>query len=152
MSIFRNCLFQWTVRNYKTYGFGGGSFCFRSSSSCLSPKGLANHSLVFVKFLALWFLLPPLKLESIEVGLSTWVSSNFSFNPRSNYGVLLVGQSKIPSTRCQVAIRPLLKKFLHVHGAFCFRTALNPNKGREVVNNLFCKENTGEIHVARKWG
>jgi hypothetical protein len=44
--------------------------------------------------LALWLFLPPLKLESIEVGLSRWLFSNFSFNPHFNFGVLSTEQSK----------------------------------------------------------
>jgi hypothetical protein len=85
MSIFRNRLLQWIVQDYRPSRFGGGSSCSTSSSSRLSPEGLANWSLVFFT---------PLKVESIKVGLFKHESSNFTFNPCSDFGVLLVGQSK----------------------------------------------------------
>jgi hypothetical protein len=76
-SIFKSCLLQWIVRDYRPSRFGTGSSCFRSSSSCLSHEGPTNWSLVFLNFLVLWLLFPSLKLESIEVGLSRHASSNF---------------------------------------------------------------------------
>jgi len=85
-SIFRNHLIWWIVQDCKAYGFGVGSSSSRSRSFHLSFEGPTNWSLVFLNFLALWLLFPPLKLESIEVGLSRHASSNFFFNLHSNFG------------------------------------------------------------------
>ncbi len=85
-SIFNNHLIWWTVQDCKAYGFGVGSSSFRSWSFRLSFEGPTNWSLVFLNFLALWLLFPPLKLESFEVGLLRHASSNFSFNLHSNFG------------------------------------------------------------------
>jgi hypothetical protein len=77
-SIFKSCLLRWIVRDCRPFGFGAGSSYFGSSSSYLSPEGPIDWSLVFLNFLALWFLFPSLKLELVEVGLSRHAFSNFS--------------------------------------------------------------------------
>jgi hypothetical protein len=88
VSIFKSCLLPWIVRDYRASGFGMASSYSRSSSSCLSFEGPADWSLVFFNFLTLWLLVPTLKLESVEVGLSRCASSNFSLNLHFDYGVL----------------------------------------------------------------
>ncbi len=87
--ILKSRFFQWMVQDYGAFGFGTGSFCSISSSSNFSSEGLTDWFLIFLILLALWLFLLALKLESIEVGLSKWLSSNFSFNPHFNSKVLL---------------------------------------------------------------
>jgi hypothetical protein len=80
--------------DYGTFGFGMRSSYSRSCSSNFSLKGLVHWFLVFLILLASWLFLPPWKLESIEVGLLRWPSSNFSLNPRLDFGVLSAKQVK----------------------------------------------------------
>jgi hypothetical protein len=61
--IFKSCFFWWTIQDYRPFRFGAGSSCFKSSSSRLSHEGPTNWSLVFLNFLTLWLLFPPLKLK-----------------------------------------------------------------------------------------
>lgn len=92
--IFKSCFLWWIVWDYRASGFGMGSSYSRSSSFCLSLEGPADWSFVFLNFLALWLLVPPLKLDSVKVGLSRCASSNFSLNFHFDSRVLLIVQSK----------------------------------------------------------
>ncbi len=93
-STFKNHLLWWTIQDYKLFRFGTTSSCSKSCSFHLSLEGPSRFILGLPQLLALWLLFPPLKLKSIEMGLSRCVSSNFSLNVCFDFGVLLVGQSK----------------------------------------------------------
>jgi hypothetical protein len=131
--IFKSCLLQWIVQDYRPFGFGADSSYFRSSWFCLSPEGLTNLSLVFLNFFALWFLFPSLKLKLIEMGWSRHASSNFLTLNYCQLGSLSTthrmsgDHSATPS------------KVLPIHGDFCFTITPNPKKQRQVTNHLLCK-------------